>query len=458
MAACITAAARLMLAALETLVVNAGGTWAFCDTDSMAIVATEHGGPVECSGGPHRTEDGHEAVLALSFEQVDEIVQRFEALNPYDPTIVPGSVLEIEKENYERDPSKSGRVDRDRRRQLHSYAISAKRYALYNLDSQGQPILRSIIDEPDTEDSQPSDDEDPDTLGELRKHSEHGLGHLLNPGNPEDDSRKWIGELWQHIIRTDGHGQEASEPPWLDHPAVTRSAVTTWELQKRFKPYNRSRSKTEQVRPFNFHLIATVARFGHPTGTNPERFALIAPFEKDPKRWRKLEWTNFYEPGSRYKIATPNRKLHPDDQAEDLTLKRARGIVIVKTFRDVLTEYRLHPEAKSLGPDNKPCDQTTVGLLRRRRVKIASVTRDGEIVSAITYIGKESNKLMELASGLVTSLDDALNEYQDPEQDALWELARAVIERHPVERVAAGAEVSKPHRQERPRRQAHRQD
>jgi len=180
MAACITAAARLMLATLETLVVKAGGTWAFCDTDSMAIVATDDERPVECPGGPHRKEDGSAAVRALSFEQVDEIVRRFEALNPYDRTIVRGSVPEVEKENYEPDPSKPGKVDPDRPRQLYCYAISAKRYALYNLDSQGQPILRSIIDEPDSEDSEPSDDEDPDTLGELRKHSEHGLGHPLS--------------------------------------------------------------------------------------------------------------------------------------------------------------------------------------------------------------------------------------------------------------------------------------
>ena len=44
LAACITAAARLMLALLERLRHRRGGSYAFCDTDSMAIVATEHGG------------------------------------------------------------------------------------------------------------------------------------------------------------------------------------------------------------------------------------------------------------------------------------------------------------------------------------------------------------------------------------------------------------------------------
>ena len=68
-----------MLATLEALVTIAGGSWAFCDTDSMAIVATETGGLVPCPGGPERDEHGRECVRALDFGQVDGIVRRFEA-------------------------------------------------------------------------------------------------------------------------------------------------------------------------------------------------------------------------------------------------------------------------------------------------------------------------------------------------------------------------------------------
>ncbi len=53
--ALITAGGRLLLAMLERMVTDAGGTYLMCDTDSMAIVASEHGGLVECKGGPHRT-------------------------------------------------------------------------------------------------------------------------------------------------------------------------------------------------------------------------------------------------------------------------------------------------------------------------------------------------------------------------------------------------------------------
>ena len=85
-ASCITGAARLMLAMLERCVTDLGGTWAFCDTDSMAIVSTKTGwscclpGRIMC-GYPDGTVQGP----ALSHEQVEIIRQRFASLNPYDP-------------------------------------------------------------------------------------------------------------------------------------------------------------------------------------------------------------------------------------------------------------------------------------------------------------------------------------------------------------------------------------
>jgi hypothetical protein len=96
-AATITSVARLMLALLESFVTELGGAWAFCDTDSMAIVSTEEGGLIPCPGGEHRNERRCECVKALSWERVRQIQERFESLNPYDPEIVPGSILEPER-------------------------------------------------------------------------------------------------------------------------------------------------------------------------------------------------------------------------------------------------------------------------------------------------------------------------------------------------------------------------
>ncbi len=56
LASLITSAGHLLLALLERLVTDRGGTYAMEDTDSMAIVARERGGLVPCPGGPYRTK------------------------------------------------------------------------------------------------------------------------------------------------------------------------------------------------------------------------------------------------------------------------------------------------------------------------------------------------------------------------------------------------------------------
>src|ERR1700734_74374 len=176
LASLITGAARLMLALLERCVLDIRGTYAMEDTDSMAIVATEQGGMIPCVGGPHKSKDGRENIKAVSWAQVDQISERFKKLNPYDRQAVPESILKIEDDN--RDPITK------KRRQLYCVAISAKRYALFLKNKAGMPsLLRQKKG-----------------LGNVR-WSEHGLGHLLNPVDPESDDRDWISKIWLNIVR-----------------------------------------------------------------------------------------------------------------------------------------------------------------------------------------------------------------------------------------------------------------
>ena len=125
-----TGAARLMLAITERLILNAGLDWAFCDTDSMAIA------------NPDAMPD--EAFA----QKVEAIRGWFTPLNPYEAK---GPLLKIEDVNYAPDSQAGHRALVP----LYCYAISAKRYALFNLDSRDRPILR--------------------------KASAHGLGHLMAP-------------------------------------------------------------------------------------------------------------------------------------------------------------------------------------------------------------------------------------------------------------------------------------
>jgi hypothetical protein len=176
------------------------------DTDSMAIVASERGGLIPCPGGPHRSNDGTEAIRALSWSQVRKIVALFGNLNPYDRAAVPDSILKIEDDNF--DPLTG------RQRQLWCYAISAKRYALFLRDSDGRPTLLSK-----------------DVNNGEDRWSEHGLGHLLNPTDPNSDDRDWIAQVWLRIIRK-ALGLRTKPPTFESLPAVGRTSVSSpWVIR-----------------------------------------------------------------------------------------------------------------------------------------------------------------------------------------------------------------------------------
>jgi hypothetical protein len=116
LASLITSTGRLLLAMAEASVEEKEGTYLFCDTDSLAIVASRHGGPLNIPGS--------KGVRILSWAEVQAIVDKFAALNPYNWEIVKGSILNLVDANYvDSDPKKP-------QRQLYGYSIAEKRYAL----------------------------------------------------------------------------------------------------------------------------------------------------------------------------------------------------------------------------------------------------------------------------------------------------------------------------------------
>jgi hypothetical protein len=399
MAALITSAARLMLALAERSVTDRGGIYAFCDTDSIAIVSTQAGGLVPCPGGPHRTETGTDAVRALSWDEVEQIRTRFEALNPYDLAVVPGSVLELEDDNFD-GPRRTAP-----RRQLYCYAISAKRYAFYALDELGEPLARAP---------------ERNSLGELihpgEKISEHGLGHLLNPTDPDSDDRAWMRQIWRHLIRRDS-AIDDDEPRWANRPAISRMTVTTPAALKPFATYNAGRPWRQQVKPFNFMLTAHVKPFGHPEGTDPSHFHLTAPHESDPARWERMTWINRYTGES-----------HSITSAGEPTSTCAR----IQTYRDTVSAYGVHPESKSADLKGLACARTTVGLLARRPIRLGT----------LTYVGKESNSLGDVAAGLIHDEGEVLNEYRDSARSTWNTLVRPVLA-HAVKSGISLAEIAR---------------
>lgn len=365
LAALITAAARLMLTLLERCVTDAGGAYAICDTDSLAIVASEAGELISCHNGPYRLPDGSPAIRALSWVEVDAIVGRFAALNPYDRGAVPGSVLKIEDDNYATVVDDQGHEQRVRR-QLWCYSISAKRYALFWYED-GVPVVEE-------------------------KPSEHGLGHLMNPTDPDSDEHDWIRSLWQGIIN-EAHGLTYQRPEWLERPALTRMTVSSPHLRKPFSGMGNGKPYAERIKPFNFILSAHIDSYGYPTGVSSQRFHLIAPYEADGRKWQRMWWYDVYS-GTRCRITTQKDTYRANS-------------VIVKSYADELAKYRHHPEPKSADASGAACGKQTKGLLQRRAVHM----------DRLMYVGKESNRLDDVDAGLVHEWDEVRNEYHDPRND-----------------------------------------
>ncbi|MCZ6858071.1 MAG: hypothetical protein O7F70_08740 [Gemmatimonadetes bacterium] len=379
-AALITAGARLMLALLERCVTDAGGTYAFCDTDSMAIVATRAGGLVPCPGGTEQLHGGTPAIDALSCDAVDAIVARFAALNPYDRTIVPGSVLEIERENYN---------ERDERQQLYAYVISAKRYALFTVGRSDHITIH--------------------------KYSEHGLGHLMNPTNPATEDRDWIRQVWEMVAHALGHAAVA--PPWHDQPAVSRLAISSPFVHRPFDTTRFQLPYSNRVKPMNFVLSVPVAPFGHPAGADPHRFHLIGAFTTNPGQRLHQSWFD----------------IHTREQFGITTSHPTGGrIVRVKSYGDVLAQYRTHPEPKSADQEGYACDRTTVGLLYRREVHVGS----------IVYVGKESNRMEDVEHGVVHDRQDVQDAYTDPRHDEWVTLVVPVLKVVPASVLAQASGLS----------------
>jgi hypothetical protein len=332
----------------------------------MAIVATERGGIVPCKGGKLRTKNGEEGIKALAWKEVRQIVAKFEALNPYDRSVIGGSVLKIEEDNT--DP-KTGK-----QWQLYCLAISAKRYALFLRAKNGEPILLR---------EQKNNKKD--------RWSRHGLGHLLNPTDPEASDRNWTAEVWDMIVRK-SCGPKTKKLKFAHLPAIGRTTVSSPGLMKSFQSLNSGKSYSDQIKPFNFLLTAHVIPFGHPAGVDPEKFHLVTPYDSDPRKWLDKEWIDQHSK-KRFRITTQGHY-------------GSRQIARVKTYGDVITEYEFHPESKCADALANPCDRQTIGLLQRRHIKI----------DQIKCIGKESNSLENVDEGMVHSEKNVYTEYADPKR------------------------------------------
>jgi hypothetical protein len=337
LATLITAAARLLLGIAEQLAADAGLDWAFCDTDSMAFA---------------KPADMEQAEF---YRRVANIYAWFNVLNPYQGA---GELLKCEDVNFK---LVNGRPT-NTLAPLYVWAISAKRYALFNIDAAGKPVLR--------------------------KASAHGLGHLVAPYSEADAPasipapimplkdigvERWQHDVWYRIVEAalDDHPDRPNiaDLPGFDQPAASRYAATTPALLRWFDSYNDGREYTAQVRPFNFLTVFPARRTRVPDwGDFFEEPGIDKP--------RRRDRGDLPRPVAPYNAAPARAAKNCFDRMTGQPVTADR----LKTYAESLADYHLHPEAKFLNGDYLDRGPTV-----RRHVQAAG----------IRYIGKEANRWEE---------------------------------------------------------------
>jgi hypothetical protein len=290
----VSAGGRLLLAAIHHLVTERVGIVAACDTDGAYIVATQEGGTVYVeTRGDKYYEGGHaQPVRALSYSEVENIAALFEPLNPFDRALLPGSPLRVKGAS-------------------EGFFISAKRYALTGAD------------------------------GDFIDRKESILGVLLAPCGG------WVDEAWRIIGEMRDH-HRLTPRPWFTLPAVRCLSLTS-------PGYSREMKALAGMRPWNSFLV-TIAIGRDPSDPVPKTAVVVAPYERDPRKWAALDWRF----GNSGKPIPVNR---PDSDGVRWRLR---------TMQQFLREYAHHPIPEMLAPDGSPCRAYTRGVLLRRPI------RDGE--------------------------------------------------------------------------------
>jgi hypothetical protein len=343
-AACVTGAARLILALMESELHARGTTYAMCDTDAMAVV----------------DPDGSIG---------DALVAQFASLNPYD---FDGSVLKVEAENYA--------PGTERRHPLHILSLASKRYVLFNRDADsGKPIIRKAL--------------------------EHGLGHLLPPSG--ETRQSWIEAFW-HLAIARYDGRQCEEPEWFSQLAMAQLSVSTPHLLRAFpKNANAIERSAIAPFNFMLVAYAQGDRSGHcqkhQTASigcldpGPCRFRdqcllriPVRPITKYTKHRANPEAFPWWDAHTGKRIAVQSSRAYSGEA----------GIVSLKTFGDVFEDFITHAEIKAADATGPQATADSAGELKRLWIEAVSRRFIGKEARSL-----EINQVLGIASGAYREYD-----------------------------------------------------
>jgi hypothetical protein len=233
-------------------------------------------------------------------------------------------------------------VDGDPRkgfRDLYGYAISAKRYCLF----EGRHV-REIVDA-----------------------KAHGIGYLIDPINrkgnkdKDQDEDQFAVEFWQKVLQNEGISFKRGEPDWLDRPAMMQIPVSSPAVLGRLKNF---------CKPRDFVLAPVIRDADLNLDEQVEKPILITRFTKNSQEWADAKYCNV-RTGKTCGITTSESK--------------SKNVIPVRSYRSVLNAYVNNAESKFNGPDGKQCWVWTRGMLQRMHV----VAREHR------YCGKEFKRKLK---------------------------------------------------------------
>jgi hypothetical protein len=229
--------------------------------------------------------------------------------------------------------------------------------------------------------------------------------------------------MWGYIVR--GFlGFKRTRPDWASLPQMMRFSVSTWNVLKMLGMW-------EGARPFNFMFMVMTSEaysFDFDFDNKPSKKPMvIVPFTSKQSEWRNLQGLDVHNKNRRGEFRR-YRMNDPDFQP--------------LTYAHMMEEYIRHPEAKSLGPDGKPCTADTRGLLQRAHVtagkiryidkETSSMWAQGDDLSVVTDNDETGFRVIEYGKSRKIVLPDPVK--REIEEAKLRELRRRGIGQHTIEK------------------------
>jgi hypothetical protein len=164
----------------------------------------------------------------------------------------------------------------------------------------------------------------------------------MSPTSKENED--WMVDAWQYVLQVDAGSSIESEPEWLDYPAMMKIPVSSPAVLGRLKGF---------CKPYDFVLAPIIRDRKLDAESQAEKPILITRFTKHSEEWLNAMY---------YNVRT-GEECH-------ITVGESKNpkVVPVKTYREILQQYLYNPESKFNGPDGKPCDPWTRGVLQRRHI------------------------------------------------------------------------------------------